>query len=177
MQTQDHTRAKAPEYRSAIHCARSMLAREGVSSFAKGIGPSLLGLTHVAIQFPLYEKLKSTFPKEEQSTPLVVIATSATSKLSASLVTYPLELVRTRLHVQRSDLPLKYGSVIDSFKVIVKNEGVRGLYAGLSTNLIRVVPACSITFAVYEKISAALTAKYDDVPMRSDSTRIPYVEQ
>ena len=34
-----------------------------------------------------------------------------------------------------------------------RNEGLLGFYKGLKPNLMRVVPACAITFVVYEQVS------------------------
>ncbi len=42
------------------------------------------------------------------------------------------------------------------FKHIWKYEGVRGLYRGLLPNIIKVVPAVSISYVVYESMKKAL---------------------
>ena len=48
-------------YRSTWDAARKMYLHEGLGSFYSGLTPALLGLTHVAVQFPLYEYLKFQF--------------------------------------------------------------------------------------------------------------------
>lgn len=57
LQTQDHVTAR-PEFEGALDCAKKMYRREGVYSFYKGLAPAMMTLIHVAVQFPLYEKLK-----------------------------------------------------------------------------------------------------------------------
>jgi solute carrier family 25 folate transporter 32 len=42
-------------YTSTFDAFRKMYLKEGIASFYSGLTPALLGLTHVAIQFPLYE--------------------------------------------------------------------------------------------------------------------------
>lgn len=82
-------------------------------------------------------------------------------------MTYPLEVVRTRMQVQRTDLAqngqLHYRSVWGSMRTIIEEEGVLGLYSGVRTNLIRVVPACAITFTAYELIYRELKL-WNDTP-------------
>ena len=39
----------------------------------------------------------------------------------------------------------------NSFRAIVKNHGIRGLYRGIVPNMLKVVPACSISYMVYEQ--------------------------
>ena len=39
---------------------------------------------------------------------------------------------------------------------IWRNEGVRGLYRGLLPNILKVVPAVSISYAVYENMKKSL---------------------
>jgi solute carrier family 25 folate transporter 32 len=51
-----------------------------------------------------------------------------------------------------------YRGPFDTVAKIFRNEGVRGLFKGLSTNLLRVVPSAAITFVVYEKVAALLGA-------------------
>jgi solute carrier family 25 folate transporter 32 len=166
LQTQEHVNRK-PEYFGTVDAARKIWKREGLLAFYKGMVPSMWGLIHVAVQFPLYEKFKSllNLHPEEQHDELSfdharrLIAASSTSKLLASLTTYPLEVVRTRMQVQRSDgaHPPHYSTVLGSLKIIIREEGVRGLYMGLQTNLIRVVPANAITFTTYELVYRTLT--------------------
>ncbi|CAL5408335.1 unnamed protein product [Camellia sinensis] len=62
----------------------------------RGLLPSLVGISHVAIQFPAYEKIKSYFAKRDNTTtsklsPGKLVIASAISKLVASVMTYPHE--------------------------------------------------------------------------------------
>jgi solute carrier family 25 phosphate transporter 23/24/25/41 len=45
-----------------------------------------------------------------------------------------------------------YTGLFDVFFSTLQEEGIRGLYKGLTPNLIKVVPAASITYYVYEKL-------------------------
>lgn len=50
-------------YNNTIHALVTIAKEEGYRGFYKGLGPSLIGVSHVAVQFPLYEKLKVVFRK------------------------------------------------------------------------------------------------------------------
>jgi solute carrier family 25 folate transporter 32 len=45
-------------YKHTLDACRTIYREEGLAAFYKGLAPSLLGVTHVAVQFPLYEQLK-----------------------------------------------------------------------------------------------------------------------
>lgn len=70
--------------------------------------------------------------------------------MTASVATYPHEVVRTRLQTQRrlllpSGAPRKRSGIINTTRKIIHFEGWRGLYKGLSVNLIRTVPNSAVT--------------------------------
>jgi hypothetical protein len=54
-QTQSRSETR---YRHTLDAAITIYRSEGIRAFYRGLLPSLLGITHVAVQFPLYEKLK-----------------------------------------------------------------------------------------------------------------------
>ena len=54
-QTQPHHEGR---YRNTLDAFLTIYRSEGASAFYRGLFPSLFGITHVAVQFPLYEKLK-----------------------------------------------------------------------------------------------------------------------
>ncbi len=104
---------RAPwHYRSTWDAARKMYATEGLASFYSGLSPALLGLTHVAVQFPLYEYLKFRFTglemgqerKDGASQWLGISVATVLSKICASTATYPHEVLRTRLQTQQRSI-------------------------------------------------------------------------
>ncbi|KAL2843996.1 mitochondrial carrier domain-containing protein [Aspergillus pseudodeflectus] len=105
---------RAPwRYNGTWDAARKMYKHEGIRSFYSGLGPALLGLTHVAIQFPLYEYLKMAFtgysigehPDNGNSHWIGISCATFLSKICASTVTYPHEVLRTRLQTQQKIQP------------------------------------------------------------------------
>lgn len=64
--------------------------------------------------------------------------------IGASVV-YPINLLRTRLQSQgTTSHPRTYTGVLDVTRQTIQGEGFRGLFKGLTPNLLKVVPAVSI---------------------------------
>lgn len=185
-------------YKNTWDAAHMMYRNEGFLSFYSGLTPALLGLTHVAIQFPLYEIFKEKFTgigkgqkesDEDRSHHFYGLAMAVfLSKVCASTATYPHEVVRTRLQTQQrsattptsqgltlreglknpgdhgrppgiippSVKSLRYRGTVQTCKTILSEEGWRGFYAGLGTNLIRAVPSAMTTILTFEYLKKTL---------------------
>jgi len=133
---------------------RAIWRQEGVAGFYRGLSASLLGVTEGVIQWGLYEQFKLLAKKgqpegEEGGWRISLAAGSA--KLIATMITYPHEVIRTRL---RQPAPpgqtSKYVGLVQSFRLVLREEGARALYSGLSPHLLRVVPNAVTMFYVYE---------------------------
>lgn len=61
-------------------------------------------------------------------------------------------VIKTETVIQK-DSTMTMGGV---FKHIVRTEGVAGLYRGITPNFIKVLPAVSISYVVYENTSRVL---------------------
>ena len=70
----------------------------------------------------------------------------AISKTVACIMTYPHEVVRTRLREENS----RYKGFFQTLSTVFREEGNRGLYRGLSTQLVRQIPNTAIMMATYE---------------------------
>jgi solute carrier family 25 protein 33/36 len=139
-------------YNGLIDCAIKTYKSEGLRGFYKGLGASYLGVFETMIQFTLYENLKRTLKvsmdRDLHSSEFLLI--SSFSKLVASALTYPHEVIRTRLREQKNVRPLKYPGPISGMLVLARQEGIKGLYGGMGAHLLRVVPNAAILFYVYE---------------------------
>ena len=162
-------------YPSLISGARQIIDTEGVLGFYRGILPSLLGVSHGAFQFMAYEKLKmyrlrhkeeayqqprsASDPSKKSSTSELsnadLLAISTLSKIYAGGITYPFQVLRTRL--QTYDASQTYRNIQDAISQILRQEGLRGFYKGMIPNIARILPSTWITFLVYENTKAFLS--------------------
>ncbi|KAF3936629.1 Mitoferrin [Dactylella cylindrospora] len=156
------------QYKSTLDAARTMYRVEGLRAFYSGLAPALLGLSHVAVQFPLYEEFKRMFAESEAWNSKKgefynmtgILASSILSKICASSATYPHEVIRTRMQTQQrvngegklASKPFipRYRGVIHAVKTVYLEEGWRAFYAGMGTNMVRAVPASAMTLLTYE---------------------------
>jgi len=144
---------------STFEMIRKIYQNEGFTALYKGLGASFLGLSHVAIQFPLYEHLKKLSRSrraDNKESLLDILASSITAKLVASTITYPHEVLRARLQDARATAPNGRTSLWRTLHGIVQNEGFWSLWSGLRVGLVRIIPATITTFVSYEYISRYL---------------------
>jgi solute carrier family 25 (mitochondrial aspartate/glutamate transporter), member 12/13 len=73
-----------------------------------------------------------------------------------AFVVYPIDLVKTRMQNQRGSGPgaRLYNNSIDAFGKIFRNEGLRGLYAGLPPQMVGVAPEKAIKLTTNEMLRA-----------------------
>ncbi len=127
--------------------------------FYRGLLPSLLSVSHGAVQFMLYEEFKIArrHRLKDRSQPLHtvdIIFLSSLSKLMASSATYPLQVIRSRL--QNFGASSFYAGLFSVVAQTWRREGIPGFYKGLVPNLARVVPSTCMTFVVYENTKTLL---------------------
>ncbi|XP_068985946.1 peroxisomal membrane protein PMP34 [Bombus flavifrons] len=130
---------------------------EGLKKLWAGTVPSLMLVMNPAIQFMTYETIKrkvlaSLYGVQPPAWTFFVIG--AIAKAVATILTYPLQLVQTKLrhgHKYRN-MPPNAGSLEILF-YILKKQGIGGLYKGMEAKLLQTILTAALMFLTYEKIS------------------------
>jgi len=152
-----------------VRTAKHMWADGGLRAAYRGLGLGLIGMfPYSAIDIGTFEYLKKHYIRtkarylgvHEEDAHLGNVATAilgaSSGALGASAV-YPLNVLRTRLQTQGTAMhPPTYTGIMDVARKTIKNEGLRGLYKGLTPNLLKVAPALSITWVSYENMKKIL---------------------
>ncbi|KAK4338582.1 hypothetical protein RND71_043069 [Anisodus tanguticus] len=94
----------------------------------------------------------SSKPGEQPKIPIPAsLVAGACAGVSSTLLTYPLELVKTRLTIQRG----VYDGLLDAFVKILKEGGPGELYRGLTPSLIGVIPYAATNYFAYDTLRKA----------------------
>ncbi|XP_076884106.1 adenine nucleotide transporter BT1, chloroplastic/mitochondrial-like [Bidens hawaiensis] len=118
-----------------------------------------------AIELFAYDTVKKNLaPKPGQELKFRVpesLIAGAVAGISSTICTYPLELLKTRLTVQRG----VYKNLVDAFLKIIKEEGPAELYRGLTPSLIGVVPYAATNYFAYDTLRKTYKkiTKKDDI--------------
>ncbi|XP_030761167.1 calcium-binding mitochondrial carrier protein SCaMC-2 [Sitophilus oryzae] len=154
---------KTGQYKSIADAAYKIYVREGLMSFYRGYIPNILGIVpYAGIDLAVYETLKKKYFKthstDEQPSFWMLLACGSASSTLGQMCSYPLALVRTRLQAQVLHPTIDPGTATMTgvFKTILEKEGIFGLYRGITPNFIKVMPAVSISYVVYEYSSRML---------------------
>lgn len=122
----------------------------------RGIGPTLSGIApYVGINFAVYETIKSyvivTYVPESFSLvhgpasvadaylpAYIKLACGCMSGATAQSLTYPLDVLRRRMQMKGFSHHFAYKNSFHAIQIIIKTEGVRGLYKGFWPNIVKV---------------------------------------
>jgi len=155
-------RAHGSETLSIRTCISRIYQDLGIKGFWKGVTASYWGISETVIHFVIYEYLKKQLAiaqnkrKTDEKTMMDFVGfmlCGACSKTVATIVAYPHEVARTRLREENSI----YRSFWQTLATVYRNEGRRGLYRGLATQLIRQIPNTAIMMSTYELTVYVLT--------------------
>jgi solute carrier family 25 folate transporter 32 len=107
------TKHNTPDaYNGLLDGLKRLYLEEGVRGFYRGIIPALFGVSHGAIQFMAYEEMKkkrnelrqakgmsSTDEHNTKLSQTEYVVMAAASKVTASVITYPYQVLKSRLQV------------------------------------------------------------------------------
>jgi len=163
-----HGALGAGKYRGIAQCARTILKEEGARGLWAGTVPALfLWVPYTAVQFAALGEFKRVARENggDPEKPPLAFAGGAVAGATATVVTYPFDVMRTVLAAQGS--PRVYESLPAAAAGILKSRGPAGLYAGVGVTLLEIVPASAIQFGVYALLRDI--ARAED-PRSRDST-------
>lgn len=145
---------------SAFSILRRTVATEGPQALYRGMGAPLASVTFQnAMVFQIYAILSraldpSISAKEPPSYKVVALAGVGTGAIQ-SLILSPVELVKIRLQLQgsnytRSKQADHHKGPTNVARSILRREGLRGIYRGLSITVLRDAPSHGFYFWTYE---------------------------
>ncbi|OAA54087.1 solute carrier family 25 member 42 [Niveomyces insectorum RCEF 264] len=130
----------------------------GFLALYRGIVPTVAGVApyrkqqanstmKVGLNFMTYEAVRTYFTKEGEKNPNAVrkLAAGAISGAVAQTCTYPFDVLRRRFQINTmSGMGYQYKSIADAVRIIITQEGIRGLYKGIVPNLLKVAPSIDL---------------------------------
>lgn len=152
-------------YDSLFSSVREIARNEGGRGFFRGCSAAVGQIVpYMGLFFATYESLRPVLSSAEHM-PLGSgdAAAGVVASVIAKTGVFPLDLVRKRLQVQgptrsryvHQNIP-EYRGVFSTISMILRTQGVRGLYRGLMVSLVKAAPASAVTMWTYERSLKAL---------------------
>ncbi|XP_043723667.1 peroxisomal nicotinamide adenine dinucleotide carrier-like [Telopea speciosissima] len=165
-----------PRPYGTVQAIREVYSEAGIKGFWKGVVPALVMVCNPSIQFMIYESLlkhlraKRVARKQNSKgvSALEVFLVGALAKLGATVTTYPLLVVKSRLQAKQEigggNISLRYTGTLDAFVKMLRYEGLFSFYKGMSTKIVQSVLATSILFMVKEELVKTFLILADKTP-------------
>ena len=122
-----------------------------------GLRSTLIGcMPYAGTSFCTFNSLKNYILEKNNKKVLDTIEkffVGTVAGITAQTVSYPFDVVRRYEQIQDFiNKDVKYNGLFDGFKKIIKNDGVSGLFRGITVNYIRIVPTIAVSFTLYETL-------------------------
>mmetsp|Transcript_25683 Transcript_25683/g.47023 ORF Transcript_25683/g.47023 Transcript_25683/m.47023 type:complete len:686 (-) Transcript_25683:64-2121(-) len=146
----------------ALRMATGIIAKEGVESLWRGHMATIWRVApYAGIQFWIFDAAQSSFAghsaAREWRRPYLTAAAGALAASSATLVTYPLDVLRTNVAVQQGITQVIRSKNYPAIAAeILKHDGLGGLYRGLTPSLLGAVPCTAVSFSIFSALQQQL---------------------
>jgi hypothetical protein len=142
------------KYKGMWQSCRLIVAEEGVRGLFLGNFANCVRVIPVyALKFAFNDSIRELFrnPGQVHLTWAQMMGAGTIAGLFQTSITYPLELIRSRLSMGRV-FGNKYGGMVDCARQVVKAEGVRGLYKGVSMTWVSGAPYVGLQMSCYDVV-------------------------
>eukprot|EP00842_Homolaphlyctis_polyrhiza_P003233 jgi/Hompol1/3910/HPOL_003405-RA len=157
--------------KSLVDVMKQIVKEEGIQGLWKGLRAALVLCINPAITYGVFERLKGIIVKQNAIAkiqgPLTsgqVFMIGALSKSLATVVTYPYILAKVRmqwrppssineLKSEEREM-LQYSSALDVLRKVYRTDGIKGIFNGISTQILKAVLCQAILFVSKEKLAA-----------------------
>lgn len=174
LQAQFHSMADpldVPKYRNAAHACYTVLKEEGPGALWRGVSLTALRQgTNQAANFTAYTELKDRLQKSrsDPSAPLPGWQTAFIGLISGAVGPFtnaPIDTIKTRLQRTPAEPGQSAWARIATIgNTMLKQEGIRAFWMGITPRVMRVAPGQAVTFAVYEYLKGVLEKGRDMLP-------------
>ncbi|KAK4111837.1 mitochondrial carrier [Canariomyces notabilis] len=147
-------------YTGLLRAVRQIAREEGFRGFFRGLAPGLAQIVpFMGVFFAVYETLRPALSQLDLPFSSGGAVAGTIASVTAKTGTFPLDLVRKRVQVQgptrgryvHKNIPEYAGGMVNIVRTILRREGVRGLYRGLTVSLFKAAPASAVTMWTYER--------------------------
>lgn len=148
---------RSMKYHGTIDTFFKIARNEGIPTLWSGLSPTLImSLPSTIIYYSCYEQLKCLFGyKNDLSNSLIPGIAGGCARISATTITNPLELIRTK----KMSANLSYKDLSNTLKELVESGGFRSLWRGLIPSLWRDVPFSIFYWSTYERLKIFIMQK------------------
>ena len=150
-------------YANVFDASRNIFKDQGLRSFWRGNGTNLMRIMPTyAMRFTFFDFFRDLTTKEGIPPTLTQqMMAGAMSGLTTASVTYPLDLLRTRISTTTSS-KVTYGVFRLATDIVKKEGGFRALYKGFFVSAIEITPYLAITLGGYEFLKSYLLSLSDE---------------
>jgi hypothetical protein len=161
-------------YRGISDAFRKIVSSEGYIGLYSGLGPTLMvAVPNFSISWVVYGSLKEyaledelfynlrkvdTETGEEKLGFVLTLLCGAASGTFSTLLTFPFDTVRRRMQIQGQHVPRPEDRLtgLQMIRTLLKKDGMKGFYRGLTPEVMKVVPMVGTMFTVYELLKEKL---------------------
>lgn len=155
-------------YRGISDCFSKTFKEAGLRGLYRGVAPSLYGIfPYAGLKFYFYEEMKRHVPEKHKKNIMVKLVCGSVAGLLGQTFTYPLDVVRRQMQVQRllASNNTETMGTFETLASIARKQGFKQLFSGLSINYLKVVPSVAIGFTVYDVMKSYLRVPSRDEAM------------
>lgn len=136
----DVGRGETRQFSSLRNCLGTILRSDGVRGVYRGLFASMQGtIVYRGFYFGAYDAVRSVMPRQQQLG-LQMLSNFFAAQcvtLGAGVVSYPFYTVTRHLMMQSGRSDPMYNGITDTWRKIVRNEGIRGLYRGVTVSIVK----------------------------------------
>ncbi|CAH1783933.1 unnamed protein product [Owenia fusiformis] len=153
-------RAQANPRYSSLHFLRLTLRSEGFRGLYRGyLSTVMREVPFSFIEMPIWEYLKKYW-SVRQGSPVEAWQSSICGAIAGGLaagITTPLDVAKTRIMLAHKTSAIAQGHILFAMQTIYKENGIRGLFAGIIPRMMWISIGGAIFLGVYDKIKCIMT--------------------